>query len=694
MKIGIDLGTANVLVYVKGKGIVITEPSVVAVSDDNRIVAVGEEAREMIGRTPGNIQAIRRMKDGVIADYVITEAMLRYFIRKAGRSFTKPEVMVCVPSGVTSVEKRAVRDAALKAGAREAYLIEEPLAAAIGANVPISGPSGNMIIDIGGGTSEIAVVALGGIVVSRSLRVGGNRFDEAIASYVRRKYNLMIGERTAEEVKMQIGTALPLERELTMEVRGRDLIAGLPRTIPITSSEAMEAIELGPDERYDWLQVRGFDPVQYIDGVQAPIASVNNTGTDLYGSESVEILKGPVSSLYGQAPPGGIVNMTSRRPEQEFGGELEVQCQPAEVDAPSETQRDDCLGRHLGVADQVASRLLQRRGAGLKFEGHAVQLEVKHGATRVAANFQPAERVLRRRIDLHPGITAETRIAALVALVMGLVQVTVFRRAGVAGPPIMEHRLVNVSQRQVADAFANELQVFTGESAAFPDEIIRPGVQQQDVRVSRLQLLGNLPDLVRRRRSEITGPDKAHAAQLEPAPPTALWRPAFHDRAGGAEARGEHAHVVTHDRDQGQHGDLRVFGGMQRAEQHLGRADQRDQPAEDRAQWAASSGEKRQIDHRHGEEAGLADVVVARAPPQQLPGRGLEQLRDHVEERRLAAARGAEQRDELAGLHAQAERREGPGAVREDFLGVPDLDHRKSLRSQGMTLMSFTNCSV
>ncbi len=243
MKIGIDLGTANVLVYVKGKGIVIREPSVVAISETNHIVAVGEEAREMIGRTPDNISAIRPMKDGVIADYVITEAMLRYFIRKAGRTFTKPEVMVCVPSGVTSVEKRAVRDAALKAGAREAYLIEEPLAAAIGANVPISGASGNMVIDIGGGTSEIAVVALGGLVVSRSLRVGGNRFDEAIASYIRRKYNLMVGERTAEEVKIAIGTALPMERELTLDVRGRDLIAGLPRTIPLTSSEIMEAME-------------------------------------------------------------------------------------------------------------------------------------------------------------------------------------------------------------------------------------------------------------------------------------------------------------------------------------------------------------------------------------------------------------------------------------------------------------------
>jgi rod shape-determining protein MreB len=249
MNIGIDLGTANVLVHVEGKGIVIQEPSVVAVDDDGRIRAVGEDAREMIGRTPGNIHAIRPMKDGVIADYVITEAMLRFFISKAmsGRMKLRlqgPQVMISVPAGVTSVEKRAVKDAALKAGAREAHLIEEPLAAAIGANVPISGPSGNMIIDIGGGTSEIAVIALGGIVVSSSLRVGGNRIDESIATYIRKKYNLMIGERTAEDVKIQIGTALPLDRELSMEVRGRDLIAGLPRTIPVTSSEIMEAIEL------------------------------------------------------------------------------------------------------------------------------------------------------------------------------------------------------------------------------------------------------------------------------------------------------------------------------------------------------------------------------------------------------------------------------------------------------------------
>jgi rod shape-determining protein MreB len=246
MKIGIDLGTANILVYVKGKGVVLNEPSVVAIrEDDNKLVAVGEEAREMIGRTPGNVRAIRPMRDGVIADYLITEAMLRYVLEKVAprvRLF-KPEVMISVPSGVTSVEKRAVRDAAIRAGAKDAYLLEEPLAAAIGANVPISGPSGNMIIDIGGGTSEIAVIALGGIVVSDSLRVGGNRFDEAIANSIRRKYNLMIGDRTAEDVKIKIGSALPLDEPLKMEVKGRDMIAGLPRTIPITSQEITEAIE-------------------------------------------------------------------------------------------------------------------------------------------------------------------------------------------------------------------------------------------------------------------------------------------------------------------------------------------------------------------------------------------------------------------------------------------------------------------
>ena len=247
MKIGIDLGTANVLVFVQGQGITVREPSVVAIDADDRIVAVGTEAKEMVGRTPGSITAIRPLRDGVIADYVVTEAMLRYFIKKgtAGKiSFGRPDVLVSVPAGSTSVEKRYVLDAARQAGAGKAYLIEEPMAAAIGAQLPISGPSGNMIVNIGGGTAEIAVISMSDIVVAKSHRVGGNRFDEAIALYIRRKYNLLIGDRTAEQVKLEIGSALPLEEELTMSVKGRDMIAGLPREVMITSTEITEAMEV------------------------------------------------------------------------------------------------------------------------------------------------------------------------------------------------------------------------------------------------------------------------------------------------------------------------------------------------------------------------------------------------------------------------------------------------------------------
>jgi rod shape-determining protein MreB and related proteins len=247
MKIGIDLGTANVLVFVQGQGITVREPSVVAIDSEDRIVAVGNEAKEMLGRTPGSITAIRPLRDGVIADYVVTEAMLRYFIKKgtAGKiSFGRPDVLVSVPAGSTSVEKRYVLDAARQAGAGKAYLIEEPMAAAIGAELPISGPSGNMIVNIGGGTAEIAVISLSDIVVAKSHRVGGNRFDEAIALYIRRKYNLMIGDRTAEQVKIEVGSALPLEEELTMSVKGRDMIAGLPREVIITSTEITEAMEV------------------------------------------------------------------------------------------------------------------------------------------------------------------------------------------------------------------------------------------------------------------------------------------------------------------------------------------------------------------------------------------------------------------------------------------------------------------
>jgi rod shape-determining protein MreB and related proteins len=243
--IGIDLGTANVLVYMKSKGIVLNEPSVVAYSaSDSKVLAVGTEARQMLGRTPGRVIVTRPMRDGVIADFMITQAMLRYFIRKVSGRFNlfKPTVMICIPVGVTGIESRAVLDATIQAGAREAHLIAEPLAAAIGAGIPISGPSGNMIVDIGGGTSEAAIISLNDIVVSSSIRVGGNKIDDVITTFVKRRYNLIIGERTAEEIKIRIGSALPLEHELEMEVRGRDQVEGLPKTIRLTSTEITEAL--------------------------------------------------------------------------------------------------------------------------------------------------------------------------------------------------------------------------------------------------------------------------------------------------------------------------------------------------------------------------------------------------------------------------------------------------------------------
>ena len=243
---GIDLGTANTLVHVKGRGIVLREPSVVAIkSDSGDVLAVGEEAKQMIGRTPGNIIAIRPMKDGVIADFDVTQAMLKYFIRKAmnSRSFVRPRVVVGVPSGVTEVEKRAVIDAAQQAGAREAYLIEEPMAAAIGAGLPVEEATGSMVVDIGGGTTEIAVISLGGIVTSRSIRIGGDEMDSSIVQYIKRQYNLMIGERTAEEIKITIGTAIVTpETDHTMDIRGRDLVSGLPKTLTIHAKEVREAL--------------------------------------------------------------------------------------------------------------------------------------------------------------------------------------------------------------------------------------------------------------------------------------------------------------------------------------------------------------------------------------------------------------------------------------------------------------------
>ena len=246
-RIGIDLGTANVLVYVKGRGILVNEPAVVALANrDNTVLAVGTEARNMMGRTPDTISVIRPMKDGVIADYLITEAMLRYFIsRVVGRvNFIKPEVMICIPVGATSVEQRAVRDAAEQAGARRpAQLVPEPLAAAIGARIPVGTPSGNMIVDIGGGRTEAAVISMYGIVVADSVRVAGDRMDDAIIAYVKRRHNLLIGERTSEEVKVGIGTAIPLQEELTMQVRGRDQVTGLPRTITLNSNEITVALQ-------------------------------------------------------------------------------------------------------------------------------------------------------------------------------------------------------------------------------------------------------------------------------------------------------------------------------------------------------------------------------------------------------------------------------------------------------------------
>jgi rod shape-determining protein MreB len=241
----VDLGTANTLVYVRGRGIVLSEPSVVAVdSRTGEVHAVGIEAKRMLGRTPGTIQAIRPLKDGVIADFDVTEEMLRHFIQKVHQSrWAHPRVVVCVPSGVTGVEKRAVEEACLSAGARQAYLIEEPMAAAIGAGLPVGEPTGNMVVDVGGGTSEVAVISLGGIVVSQSIRVGGDELDEAIIQYAKREYKLLIGSQTAEEIKLEIGSAYPMEEEVQAEIRGRDMVSGLPKTVVLTSEEIRNALE-------------------------------------------------------------------------------------------------------------------------------------------------------------------------------------------------------------------------------------------------------------------------------------------------------------------------------------------------------------------------------------------------------------------------------------------------------------------
>lgn len=243
---GIDLGTANTLVYVKGKGIVLDEPSIVAIDkENNKILAVGKEAKRMVGRTPGNIVAIRPLKDGVIADFETTEKMIRYFIQQVHKNvaFARPRIVICVPSGITPVERKAVIEATEQAGAKAAYIIEEPLAAAIGADLPINEPTGSMIVDIGGGTSEVAVISLGGIVASQSLRIGGDEMDESIAYYLKKEHNLLLGERTSEKVKMEIGSAFPLENEEKIEINGRDLVTGLPKTIILTSQQIRKALE-------------------------------------------------------------------------------------------------------------------------------------------------------------------------------------------------------------------------------------------------------------------------------------------------------------------------------------------------------------------------------------------------------------------------------------------------------------------
>ncbi|MBC8388948.1 MAG: rod shape-determining protein [Actinobacteria bacterium] len=291
---GIDLGTANTLVTVKGRGIILDEPSIVAIDKEKkRILAVGKEAKRMVGRTPGNIVAIRPLKDGVIADFDTTEKMLRYFIQKVHKNiaFARPRIVMCVPSGITAVEKKAVVEATEQAGARAAYIIEEPLAAAIGADLPIDEPTGSMIVDIGGGTSEVAVLSLGGIVVSRSLRIGGDEMDEAIIYYLKKENNLLLGERTAEKIKMEIGSAFPLENEEKMEVNGRDLVTGLPKTIILTSQQIRSALEK-----------------TLVDIINSIIEVLDNTPPEL----SSDIMKRGIVLTGGGALLKGLVERISR----------------------------------------------------------------------------------------------------------------------------------------------------------------------------------------------------------------------------------------------------------------------------------------------------------------------------------------------------------------------------------------------
>ena len=323
--IGIDLGTASILVYVKGKGVVLKEPSVVAYDrDTEQIMAIGEEARLMLGRTPGNIVAVRPLRQGVISDYKTTEKMLKYFIQKAvGKSFfgRRPRISVCVPSGVTDVEKRAVEDATYQAGARDVYIIEEPVAAAIGAGIDISRPCGNMIVDIGGGTTDVAVISLNGIVVSSSIKVAGDDFDEAIVRYVRKKYNLLIGEQTAEDIKIRIGTAVERPEPQSMEVRGRDLISGLPKVIRVNSEEVRDALKDALSQIVETVQsiLERTPPELASDVVDRGIV-LTGGGSLLNGLEELIEAKTGINTMTAEEPMTAVVIGTGRYVELVSGG--------------------------------------------------------------------------------------------------------------------------------------------------------------------------------------------------------------------------------------------------------------------------------------------------------------------------------------------------------------------------------------
>ena len=322
--LGIDLGTSSILVYVRGKGVVLKEPSVVAFDKDtNRIKAIGEEARMMLGRTPGNIVAIRPLRKGVISDYTITEHMLKYFIQKClGRmSFRKPRISICVPSGITEVEKKAVEDAAYLAGAREVTIIEEPIAAAIGAGVDISRPCGNMIVDIGGGTCDVAVISLNGIVVSSSIKVAGDDFDEAIVKYVRRKYNLLIGEQTAEDIKIRIGTAVERPEPQSMEVRGRDLISGLPKVIRVNSEEVRDALKDALSQIVEVVQsVLERTPPELASDVVDRGIVLTGGGALLNGLEELIESKTGINTMTAEEPMTAVAIGTGRYVELVSGG--------------------------------------------------------------------------------------------------------------------------------------------------------------------------------------------------------------------------------------------------------------------------------------------------------------------------------------------------------------------------------------